>query len=56
MSGHFKTQAIEAMKDAPPEIRSQNLQNFAQALRQFGATSQAEEIQRAANGQNKNTK
>ena len=48
MSGHFKTQAIEAMKDSPTEIRSQNLQNFAQALRQFGATSQAEEFMQAA--------
>jgi hypothetical protein len=43
-----KNQAIEAMKDAPPEARSQNLQNFAQALRQFGATSQADEILKAA--------
>jgi hypothetical protein len=48
MSGHFKTQVLEAMKDAPPEARSQNLQNFAQALRQFGATSQADEILKAA--------
>jgi len=43
-----KTQVLEAMKDAPPEARSQNLQNFAQALRQFGATSQADEILKAA--------
>ena len=48
MSGHFKTQAIEAMKDAPPEVLRQNLQNFAQALRQFGATSHAEEVMQAA--------
>jgi tetratricopeptide (TPR) repeat protein len=43
-----KTQVLEAMKDAPSEARSQNLQNFAQALRQFGATSQADEILKAA--------
>jgi hypothetical protein len=43
-----KKQALEAMKDASPEARSQNLQNFAQALRQFGATAQADEILKAA--------
>jgi tetratricopeptide (TPR) repeat protein len=43
-----KNQALEAMKDAPPEARRQNLQNFAQALRQFGATTQADEILKAA--------
>jgi hypothetical protein len=43
-----KNQALEAMKDASPEARSQNLQNFAQALRQFGATAQADEILKAA--------
>jgi predicted Zn-dependent protease len=43
-----KNQALEAMKDASPEVRSQNLQNFAQALRQFGATAQADEILKAA--------
>jgi hypothetical protein len=48
MSGQFKTQVLEAMKDPPTEIRSQNLQNFAQALRQFSATSQAEEFMQAA--------
>jgi hypothetical protein len=47
MSSHFKTQAIGAMKDAPPEARSQNLQNFAQALRQFGANSQADDLLQA---------
>jgi hypothetical protein len=36
------------MKDAPPDVRRQNLQNFAQALRQFGATAQADEILKAA--------
>jgi hypothetical protein len=46
-----KNQALEAMKDAPPEARSQNLQNFAQALRQFGATAQADEILKAADKQ-----
>ena len=35
------------MKDAPPEVRRQNLQNFAQALRQFGATAQAEAVLQA---------
>jgi hypothetical protein len=39
MSGHFKTQAIEAMKDVSPDVRQQNLQNFTQALRQFVATT-----------------
>jgi hypothetical protein len=43
-----KTQVLEAMKDAPPEARRQNLQNFAQALRQFGATTQADEILKAS--------
>jgi hypothetical protein len=43
-----KNQALEAMKDASPEARRQNLQNFAQALRQFGATTQADEILKAA--------
>jgi len=47
MSGHLKTQVLEAMKDAP-EARSQKLQNFTQALRQFGTTSQAEEVMQAA--------
>jgi hypothetical protein len=46
-----KNQALEAMKDAPPEVRSQNLQNFAQALRQFGATAQADEILKASDKQ-----
>jgi tetratricopeptide (TPR) repeat protein len=46
-----KNQALEAMKDAPPEARRQNLQNFAQALRQFGATAQADEILKAADKQ-----
>jgi hypothetical protein len=36
------------MKDAPPDVRRQNLQNFAQALRQFGATTQADEILKVA--------
>jgi tetratricopeptide (TPR) repeat protein len=43
-----KTQVLEAMKDAPPDVRRQNLQNFAQALRQFGATTQADEILKVA--------
>jgi hypothetical protein len=43
-----KTQVLEAMKDAPPEARRQNLQNFSQALRQFGATAQADEILKAS--------
>lgn len=43
-----KTQVLEAMKNAPPDVRRQNLQNFAQALRQFGATTQADEILKAA--------
>ncbi len=46
-----KNQALEAMKDAPPEARRQNLQNFAEALRQFGATAQADEILKAADKQ-----
>ncbi len=48
MSSRFKTQVLEAMKDAPPEARSQNLHNFTQAPRQFGTTSQAEEVMQAA--------
>ena len=51
MSSHFKTQVLEAMKDAPPEARSQNLQNFAQALRQFGANAQADEVLQVADQQ-----
>ena len=43
-----KNQALEAMKDAPPEVRSQNLQNFAQALRQVGANAQADAVLQAA--------
>ena len=42
-----KNQALEAMKDAPPDVRQQNLQNFAQALRQFGANSQADALLQA---------
>lgn len=41
-------QALEAMKDAPPEVRRQNLQKFAQAFRQLGATAQADVVQKAA--------
>ena len=48
MSGHLKTQVLEAMKDATPEALRQNMQNVAQALRQFSATSQAEEFMQAA--------
>ncbi|MEN9469341.1 MAG: hypothetical protein RL630_1074, partial [Verrucomicrobiota bacterium] len=43
-----KTQVLEAMKGAPSEVRRQNLQNFALALRQFGATTQAEEVLKAS--------
>ena len=42
-----KTQVIEAMKDAPPGARRQNFQNFAQALRQLGATAQADAVLKA---------
>jgi len=43
-----KDQVIAATKDAPPEIRKQNCENFAQALRQFGATAQADAVLQAA--------
>ena len=43
-----KNQAVEAMKDAPPDARRQNLQNFAQALRQRGAATQADAVLQAA--------
>ncbi len=43
-----KDQMIAAMKDASPEIRKQNLQNFAQVLRQLGANTQADAITKAA--------
>ena len=36
------------MKDAPPEIRKQNCQNFAQILRQLGANVQADAILQVA--------
>ena len=43
-----KDQVIAATKDAPPEIRKQNCQNFAQILRQLGANSQADAILQVA--------
>jgi hypothetical protein len=39
-----KDQVIAATKDAPPEIRKQNCENFAQILRQLGANAQADAI------------
>jgi predicted Zn-dependent protease len=43
-----KDQVIAATKDAPPEIRKQNCENFAQILRQLGANAQADAILQAA--------
>ncbi len=43
-----KDQVIAATKDAPPEIRKQNCQNFAQILRQLGANAQADAILQVA--------
>jgi hypothetical protein len=43
-----KDQVIAATKDAPPEIRKQNCENFAQILRQVGANAQAEAVLQAA--------
>jgi hypothetical protein len=42
-----KDQVITATKDAPPEIRKQNCDNFAQILRQLGANVQADAILQA---------
>lgn len=43
-----KDQVIAATKDAPPKIRKQNCQNFAQILRQLGANIQADAVLKAA--------
>ena len=46
-----KDQVIAATKDAPPEIRKQSCENFAQILRQVGANAQADAVLQAAEPQ-----
>lgn len=43
-----KDQMIASLKDAPPQVRLENAQKFAQALRQRGANAQADAVLQAA--------
>jgi hypothetical protein len=42
-----KDQMIASLKEAPPQVRLENAQKFAQALRQLGATAQADAVLQA---------
>jgi hypothetical protein len=43
-----KEQMIASLKGAPPQVRRENAQKFAQALRQLGANPQADAVLQAA--------